>query len=313
MLEATGTALIGLDWGTSSFRACRMDRAGRVLERRQAPAGIMNVAQGRFEQTLEEQVGDWLAAGPKVPVLASGMIGSRQGWVEVPYLACPAGGEAIGAALLAHTAPSGRVLHFVPGLSGRDPLGIPDVMRGEETQIVGALAGEKGTRLVLLPGTHSKWALVENGSVRWFASFMTGELFAVLRGHSILGRLMEGAADDEEGFARGVEVGLGRAAVAGGTLRRLFSARTMALMGDVPPRGVAAYLSGLLIASEVREALDCVDGAGASGSVLLVGGEALTARYAQALEAAAIGHEVAQGEPAARGQYLIARAAGLLG
>lgn len=307
------TVLIGLDWGTSSFRASRMDGQGRVLEQRSAPAGIMRIAGGAFEEALEEQLGDWLAAAPDAPVLASGMIGSRQGWVEVPYLACPAGAAALASALLAHRTSGGRTVHFVPGLSHRDRQGVPDVMRGEETQIVGALEGAAGARLVLLPGTHSKWALVEDGLVRWFSSFMTGEVFAVLRDHSILGRLMESEADHEEGFARGIRAGLARDSGSGGTLRRLFGARTLGLMGDLPQEALASWLSGLLIASEVREALDCVEGAGAEGGVLLVGGEALTARYARALSEAGIGHQTAPGDPAARGQYLLARAAGLVG
>lgn len=310
----TRTSLIGVDWGTSSLRAYRMDRDGRVLERREAPAGILQVADGRFEQALDARLGDWLAAGPDLPVILSGMIGSRQGWVEAPYLACPAGLDGLAGALCRHRAASGRLVHLVPGLATRDVSGIPDVMRGEETQIVGALepAGGRGKRLVLLPGTHSKWALVEDGVVRWFASFMTGELWAVLRDHSILGRLMEGETPDEAGFDRGLEAGLTRETASGGTLRRLFSARTLALMGDLPPGAVASYLSGLLIACEVREALDCVEGAGAGEGVLLVGGAALSARYARALDAAGIGHVLPGGEPAAAGQHRIARAAGLL-
>ncbi|HMR29455.1 MAG TPA: 2-dehydro-3-deoxygalactonokinase [Geminicoccaceae bacterium] len=304
-------ALIGLDWGTSSFRGYRMAADGTVLERREAPAGILQVVDRDFDAAFVRLVGDWVGAG--APVLASGMIGSRQGWVEAPYAPCPAGAEDIVGHLVRHRTRGGAELRFVPGLSFRGADGVPDVMRGEETQILGVLAQRPEARLLVLPGTHSKWALVEQGRVVWFASFMTGELFAVLRQHSILGRLMQGDAADASAFARGVRFGLSGDPGAGGLLRRLFSARTLGLFDEVPGTGIADYLSGLLLGCELREAFGCAGRPAVETGVLIVGGAALAARYRTALEIAGVGSEAHAGEAAATGQWVVARAAGLIG
>ena len=133
-------ALIGVDWGTSSFRAALMDPEGRVLERMTAATGILEVSGGDFEIRLRELLGPWLDAHPGLPIVLSGMVTSRQGWLEVPYLPCPVTPERLADALAALDLQDGQRLRFVPGLSTRRPDGLPDVMRGEETQILGALA-----------------------------------------------------------------------------------------------------------------------------------------------------------------------------
>jgi 2-dehydro-3-deoxygalactonokinase len=303
------TALIGLDWGTTSFRAYRLDGAGAVLEAKSAPAGILKVAQGDFERVFEREVGPWLAAAPGLPVIASGMITSRQGWVEVLYCPCPAGSDEIARALVRHDTAAGRTIHFVPGLSNIGADGVPDVIRGEETQIIGEVDHAPGRRLLVLPGTHSKWALVEDGRLTWFATFMTGELYGVLKEHSILGRLMAGEAADEAAFRRGLAYGGG---ARGGLLRRLFSARTLALFGQLPASAVGAYLSGLLIGSEVAEALDCLEEPPSGREITLIGSSDLTGRYLTAIEAAGLRGRRAADDAAARGLFLIARAAGLV-
>ena len=275
------SALIGLDWGTTAFRAYRLDAAGGVLEARSAAAGILKVPEGDFEGVLEREIGPWLADAPGLPVIASGMITSRQGWVEVPYCPCPAGSAEIAGALLRHETVAGRIIHFVPGLSIIGADGVPDVIRGEETQIIGAVGGEVGGevgaargRLLVLPGTHSKWAVVEDGRLVWFATFMTGELFAVLKEHSILGRMMAGERHDDAAFRRGLAY-----ARAGGLLKRLFSARTLGLFGALPESATASYLSGLLIGTEVQDALDCLEQPPAGQEITVVGGADLTGRY----------------------------------
>jgi 2-dehydro-3-deoxygalactonokinase len=303
-------ALIGVDWGTSSFRGCLIDDRGAVLERVAAPSGILAVPAGGFEAELVHRVGPWLAAHPGLPVLLSGMVTSRQGWRELPYLACPASPDRLALALGALTLEDGRPVRLVPGLSTRRPDGLPDVLRGEETQILGALAEAPAARTLLLPGTHSKWVSVEAGVVRGFWTFMTGELYAVLKGHSILGRLAEGEVLDEPGFARGVAVGLEAEAGRGGSLGRLFSARALVLAGELAGAAVASYLSGLLIGCELREAAALVAG---EAPVLLVGEPGLTARYARALELAGRPYAVAAADAAARGQHRLAALAGLLG
>jgi 2-dehydro-3-deoxygalactonokinase len=304
-----GAALIGIDWGTTSFRAYRIASGGAVLETKAAPAGILEVQGGAFEAALEREIGSWLAAEPEVPMIASGMITSRQGWVEVPYCACPAGSAEVAAGLRRHVTGGGRALHFVPGLSLIGADGVPDVIRGEETQIIGELGAARARRAFVLPGTHSKWAYAEDGRIGWFATFMTGELFAVLKAHSILGRLMAGEAADPAAFARGLEYGR---TGPGGLLKRLFSARTLGLFDQLPASGIASYLSGLLIGSEIAEALQCLPDAREAAEITVIGGLDLAARYRLAIEAAGLRVRTGHPEASARGQLLIARAAGLI-
>jgi 2-dehydro-3-deoxygalactonokinase len=305
------TRLIGLDWGITTLRAFRIGAGGVVLDRRSSDQGILNVAHGAFEEVFERAVGDWLDAAPDAPVLASGMITSRQGWVEPPYIACPAGCDELARALHLERTRRGRAVRFVTGLTVAGSGGVPDVMRGEETEIVGALAEE--AMLLVLPGTHSKWALAEAGRVVWFATFMTGEVFAVLKDHSILGRLIEGEADDRAARERGLAYGLLDDARAGGLLKRLFSARTLGLFDEIPPTGVASYLSGLLIGAEIREAVACARARVAVDAVTVLGATALSDLYVAALARAGLAAERGPHDAAARGHWRIARAAGLVG
>jgi 2-dehydro-3-deoxygalactonokinase len=306
----TGGALIGIDWGTTSFRACLMDARGNLLDQRLARAGILEVENSAFEEVLEREVGAWLAAAPDLPIVASGMIGSRQGWVEVPYLRCPTDARAIAAALSPHVTTRGRRLRFVPGLTV--PGDLPDVMRGEETEILGALRDHPAATLFLLPGTHSKWARVAEGRIEGFATFMTGELFAILKGHSILGRLMAGTTFADLAFARGARVGLDPDPAKGGLLHRIFSARTLGLVGDLAPDDIESYLSGLLIGIEVREALAFGSSPDRRRQVVLVGGTELVARYDRVLSSAGVQAIRAAPSAAARGQFHLAQLAGVL-
>jgi 2-dehydro-3-deoxygalactonokinase len=306
-------ALIGIDWGTTSFRAYRIGADGGVLETRAAPAGILKVPDGDFEAVLEREVGPWLAAAPTLPVVISGMITSRQGWVEVPYCGCPAGSAELARALREHATGAGRRLHFVPGLSLIGGDGVPDVIRGEETQIIGEIGGELGgdggRRALVLPGTHSKWAFAEDGRIVWFATFMTGEVFAVLKEHSILGRLMAGDAPDEAAFARGLSYAREGP---GGLLKRLFSARTLCLFDQLPASAIPSYLSGLLIGSEIAEALNCLPEMPGARAITVIGRSELALRYRGAIDAAGFRARTGSADASARGLLLIARAAGLI-
>ena len=302
-------ALIGIYWGTTSFRAYRIGADGGVLETRAAPAGILKVPDGDFEAVLEREVGPWLAAAPALPVVGSGMITSRQGWVEVPYCGCPAGSAELARALREHTTQGGRRLHFVPGLSLIGSDGVPDVIRGEETQIIGELEGDRGRRAIVLPGTHSKWVFAEHGRIVWFTTFMTGEVFAVLKEHSILGRLMAGDAPDEAAFARGLSYAREGP---GGLLKRLFSARTLGLLDQLSASAIPPYLSGLLIGSEIAEALDCLPEAPGAREITVIGHSELAERYRGAIDAAGFRARTGSADASARGQLLIARAAGLI-
>jgi 2-dehydro-3-deoxygalactonokinase len=239
----TTPALIAIDWGTTRFRAYLLDKAGAVIERVASDDGIMAVKPGGFPAVLAIRCGMWMARHPDLPVIMAGMVGSRNGWVEVPYAPCPATLAAIKAAMTQVDIGNGRLARIVPGLSARDATGTPDVMRGEETLALGT-GIENGT--VILPGTHSKWVRVEGGVLTGFSTFMTGEFYATLLSQTILGKLRE-EPDDAAGFARGLEA----AKRPGGLTHQAFAARTAVLLGDISGHEVGPFLSGLLIGSEV--------------------------------------------------------------
>ncbi len=299
--------LIGVDWGTSSCRAYLMDMAGQILEAVNTDKGILQVEGGAFAETLAELIGDWRRPG--LPVILSGMIGSRQGWIEAPYVTIPASFDDIAAALVRH--PDDQDIYIAPGLAQDLPGQAPDVMRGEETQIIGAVGEASDRQLLIMPGTHAKWVLVEDRKVVWFATFMTGELFAVLKDHSILGRLMAtgDGKHDQEAFEQGLDAAK---ILPGGLLQHLFSARTLGLFERLPENGIASYLSGLLIGHELEEALGNLEGSGTLPPITVIGASALASRYVDALGHAELKAENAGAEKAAHGQSQLARAANLL-
>jgi len=298
--------MIGVDWGTTSLRAYRLDGAdGAVLERRESAQGILSVPEGGFPAVLEAEIRPWLDAGEEL-VLLCGMIGSRQGWQEAPYLSCPAGPAEIAAAMVPLPFPGARRCLLVPGLTARGPEGVPDVMRGEETKLIGLLAelGD-GAATLCLPGTHSKWARLEGGRVAGFATRMTGEVRAVLLGHSILGRLSapgRGDGPSDEAFRRGVR----RSRDGGGLLHHLFGTRALGLVGELAAEETDDYLSGLLIGHEVRSAIE--DGAG--GAVHLAGSDTLCRLYALAFAEYGVAHRLHDPDVAARGLALLGRTLG---
>jgi 2-dehydro-3-deoxygalactonokinase len=302
----SAATLIAIDWGTTTARAYRLDAQGGVRDERSAVLGISYVRDHRYAEALAALLGDWQA--DPAPRLACGMIGSRQGWVEAPYVACPASLDAIAAGIapVADTA-----LAIVPGLLTRDRFGIPDVMRGEETQLIGAVAADELSVLAVLPGTHGKWARVERGRVMDFATYMTGELYAVLLAHSLLGRMAERTEGAIIGpsFQRGVRRGL----EPGELTHAIFGARTLVLTGDLAPADVDDWLSGALIGREITDALAWAKAAGADATrVRVIGNDRLADRYAAALVLAGVVAERGDRNAAARGLWRIAGHAGLL-
>ena len=297
--------LIAIDWGTSSARAYALDRLGKLVSEHSAPLGVQRVTGGGFVEALRVLCGGEVPDA--VPLIASGMIGSRQGWVEAPYCKCPAGFSAIAAAL---TSVPGTRLFIVPGLMCHGVDEVPDVMRGEETQVFGALPEKIGARQVLvLPGTHSKWVIAGHGGIETFATFMTGELYAVLREHSILGRLTAAGVDDAA-LDRGVRHSLRQDAA---LTHDLFSARTLALTEALASTGVADYLSGLLLGAEIAAARAWLARKGPErATVMLLGDAALVVRYRRALALAEIDAVLGPSDAAARGLWRIARHAGML-
>ena len=265
--------LVALDWGTSSLRAALLDDSGEVRVERSLPRGILTVAAGEFPKVFGEATAQWSGAADTL-FLLSGMVGSRQGWLEAPYCRCPSGFADIAGALT--WVEPGRIA-IVPGLSCEHQ-GVPDVMRGEETQVLGALqllgidAG-----LLVLPGTHSKWVHVEGGRIESFSTFMTGEFYALLKQHSILARTLP--ADDGELDALAFERGVHHALHCGNLLHSVFSVRTLSLFDKMPAQALPSYFSGVVIGEELRsQHLHRL-----TDPVVVVGTPALTQRYELAM------------------------------
>lgn len=270
------TALIGVDWGTSRLRGLRIDPKGELLECRDSTQGVGRVQDHAFAAALHELIEGWQMREGRTPILMCGMIGSRQGWHEVPYVACPA---ALADFLphLQRVETEGGPAHIVAGVSTRDACGIHDVMRGEEVQILG-IATSSGRQLAIAPGTHSKWVTVENGRILDFQTYMTGELYSLLRERSTLAWVMSSSAETspaDDAFLLGVR----RARADPGLLRLLFSVRTCGLFDDLPSAGLASYLSGLLIGSEIAAGLQRHEG----GQITLIASAALAHLYRLAL------------------------------
>lgn len=313
MVNAAAPALIGLDWGTSSLRAFLMGAGGRVIETRPSRDGIQALSGRRdeFERAFATIAGEWLAAAPALPVVACGMVGSAQGWREAPYVRCPADARALAQHGVRVASGIGPELLIAPGVLFERSQAAPDVMRGEETQVLGALLqlpAWSGRAGFVLPGTHSKWVQVEEGRIVSVATAMTGELFALLRTHSILGRLMTPAeAHDRAAFVRGLDDA--RSDRGGGLLHQLFAVRTLGLTERLPRSGLADYLSGLLIGHELVHALDARD---AAAPQVVVGEPALCARYADALRHFGSSVDAVLDNTAPAGLWALAQAADMI-
>lgn len=239
--------LIALDWGTTRARAFLISETGEVLQRRIADQGIQSVPAGGYPAAFEALAGDFRRAAPEAPIVLAGMVGSRNGWVEAAYVACPASPEEIADAAIQVELDANTTATILPGLSFDD--GAFDVMRGEETLIVG-LGLTDG--IACLPGTHSKWAEIKDGRITRFASFMTGEVYGLLREGSILSRLAEAPAGSDA--ADGAVRGRAAASRPGGLLNSIFAARTEVLAGRMKGGSVGPYLSALLVAREIAGA-----------------------------------------------------------
>jgi 2-dehydro-3-deoxygalactonokinase len=299
--------LITVDWGTTSWRGVLWDANGQMLGARSAPQGILQVAPGAFEQAWMTLVGDWIHSGAQM-CLMSGMVGSRQGWVEVPYVRCPATFET----LAAHVTWLGQdelpmPVGIVAGLM-TEQYGLPDVMRGEEMQIFGAahLLQRRSATLVL-PGTHSKWAVLQEGAITGFRSYMTGEVYALLRQHSILARLMP--STQEEAWVEGAFVQGVRTSKEGPLMSSLFSARTLGLVDRLPSEALPSYLSGLLIGHEMNAQVTAEADmqTDLKGPLILVGSPELTLRYRIAAEDLGVQVVEPAGHAAATGLWRLAQ------
>jgi 2-dehydro-3-deoxygalactonokinase len=267
--------LVAVDWGTSSLRGALINSDGVVLEKRAFPQGILQVAHGQFQNVFDQRFADWMSEDTLC--LVSGMAGSRQGWREAPYCPCPSGFQDIAQHL--QWIEKDRI-GIVPGLSTFNDA-TPDVMRGEEIQIFGALNTlQIETAQFVLPGTHSKWANVLDGKISQFETFMTGEFYALLSQHSILAKTcLPDAPLKKEVFLDGVM----QSQKWGGLLNHAYSARSLALFEKLNPAQSSSYISGLLIGEEIKSAKN--DRQSANTPLFILGNSQLTQRYAFALEA----------------------------
>lgn len=268
---------VAVDWGTSNLRAWGIGSDGQVLFSKASDEGMGKLTRDAYPAVLTKLIGDeFSSSGPQVGVLICGMAGARQGWLEAPYLEAPAelGGLVSGA--VSPAMPGSRFApRILPGV--RQKLsGSEDVMRGEETQLLGLSALTPGfSGLVVMPGTHSKWVMLAGTRIERFSTSMTGELFEVLRVHSVL-RHSLGADEDgrDEGFAAGLETGL---EAPQRLTASLFKVRAASLLSGRSKGWCAGYLSGLLIGAEIGGQRDWIG----SGEVPLVGGSALGSLYAR--------------------------------
>lgn len=284
--------LIAGDWGSTAMRLHLCAEEGgevRVLDSAAGP-GVKFCFD--FEQAFFDSAGGWLDAHGAMPVVLAGMIGSNLGWANCPYAMCPTGASALTAQLHRFTA-RGIEIAIAPGLRCTSIFGLPDVMRGEEVQLfglLGLLGNPREPMLVCLPGTHAKWAVVEDGAVRSFFTSMQGEMFEVLLAHSLVGRGLPDAAasaaivPEAPAFRDGVSRMLADPTLAAELA--VFAARSRVVTGDLPAAEARAFLSGLLIAAEVRDAVAAHRSRGiAAESVTLVGADALMPLYAAPIEA----------------------------
>ncbi len=289
--------LLAVDWGSTALRGALLAPDGQPLQERAFEEGVLHVPPGRFARVFEQNFGDWMTPG--TVCLMSGMVGSRQGWQEAPYCPCPAAFSDLQAQLL--WLEPGR-LAIVPGLMQAGTAEAPpDLMRGEEVQVWGALhLLERRDARVVHPGTHSKWVQVQDGRITGFSTWMTGEFYALLRRHSILARSLP--ADEPPADADAFEAGLRRALAGPGLMHHAFGVRSLALTGQRPPEALPSYLSGLLIGEELRH-----QGLQAGQELVLVGARRLTALYGQALALIGVSAQVVGDSATWAGLHALAR------
>lgn len=243
-MVSDGATYLYIDWGTTNRRAY-ICQGTRVLERCVDDQGVRKVGPGQWELALDELRNRFSAPPPSLTLLA-GMVGSNIGWVEVPYVTCPAGLDELAGSL--HWVVPGEIA-IVPGLSFEED-GNADVMRGEEVQVIGALSllQNVGRRVLCAPGTHNKWVCATDLRIERFSTVLTGELFDMLRRHSILAELLARDVSPDDSFRAGVLHSLDSADL----LAELFRARARVLLGNAPRSSIASYVSGLLIGEDVR-------------------------------------------------------------
>lgn len=295
------------DWGTTRFRLWTLDADGNVLRETRGDDGLLHAKEAGFESILERHLAQ-VDAPHDLPVVICGMAGSRTGWIEAPYMSLPSGLEGIVAAAV--PVPARRPVTMLPGVARRSE-DAPDVMRGEETKLLGLV--HRGTRdaVVIMPGTHAKWVHIADGKLNDYRSFMTGELFALLKDKSVLAGALEGAESvdpQSAAFAAGVKASLETPALISNAL---FTVRAGWLVHNYTPSQQLARLSGLLIGLEVAGGRTLF---GDLKQVLLLSDGMMGALYASALEIAGVSVNRIEADELVRdGLFMAARHAFLRG
>lgn len=267
---------IAVDWGTSHLRVFAMSAKGKVLARRSSENGMGRLTQSEFEPALLAEISDWLNDNQKTTVICCGMVGARQGWTEIQYRTTPCLPITGSSDIRAQSNDPRIDVFIIPGIRQMNPA---DVMRGEETQIAGFLAEQPGfDGVICLPGTHSKWVHISAGEIVSFLTFMTGELFALLSGHSVLRHSTQTDGWDNASFDEALDDAIAKPKM---FAARLFSLRAEHLIADLSPESARARLSGLLIGLELAAARPYWLGQ----DVALIGAGGLAGLYDQALKA----------------------------
>jgi 2-dehydro-3-deoxygalactonokinase len=248
-LNSSQAEWVIVDWGTTNFRAFLMTADNQCLDRIESKTGLLKIENQQFEQTLANNLSAWDIVNNKYPVFMAGMVGSKQGWQEAPYISTPLSLSELSDSCLRFETQWGSTINIIPGVSHQVDSNKLDVMRGEEVQILGLVQlGYQQDSMVILPGTHSKHAILEQGKLVSFSTFMTGEFYSLLSEHSILGRNLSTQIQSEEAFVKGVQEG-----AKGNLMNTAFMARTHRLFEHLKESEVHDYLSGLVIGKEVND------------------------------------------------------------
>ena len=276
-MNQSSIPMLGIDWGTSNRRAYLLDEHGELVRQYNDESGILKV-NGNFEASLKHLL--YTLGLGSADVVMSGMVGSRNGWRETPYLSVDQPLSRLHDALIEIETGIARVrCRIVPGYQYKDAQGTPDVMRGEETQVLGALELSAASGWFLLPGTHSKWVCIDNGRMTEFYTFMTGELFSLMSQHGTLSKIM---STQQQSVSAAFEAGL-RSARHGSFTHTAFCCRALVVTGMMPAEHAPSYLSGLLIGAELQDILQKTGGH-IDAPLQVVGTTALAAHYLSALE-----------------------------
>ena len=302
-------AMVGVDWGSSRLRAYLLNGEGEVLAALENDGEGVFAGRTDFERVFRQACGGWLSRTPGIPVLMAGMVGSRQGWMETEYVPCPVSLPNLGGRIARMPTAGGRSLYVVPGISNVGPSGLPDVIRGEETQLFGSISQQGSDGLIAcFPGTHCKWAQVERGCIVRFSTFMTGELFSALSECASLAPFLNANEDslDEAAFLEGLAL----SRRGGGLPHQAFSIRSRPLVERRPCVAGSSRLSGLLVGAELEAGLKLYPGV---RKIAIVGTEELGARYRLAFAEHGVDARLIAGQQAfVSGAWRLAAASGIL-